>query len=156
MIPSSVERLLKSPSKDNAAALLEDESAVFHVDWREEDDAIARYCEAILRTGSLAAKLVDIEAEPGFELYISHAGKKVTVPLVVGPADRHTTLRAINRVLAPDYEVRVCVASNGMDTLAFLPLSAADWKVLEGKYGLQVAKHFRKIEKTPNLFTEAW
>jgi hypothetical protein len=126
------------------------------VDWREMDDAIVEYCESVLDTDSLSAEVVEIDADPGYEIYISYQGRRTKVPLIIGPEDRHITLHTLNQVLAPDYEVRVCVDSNGSDTLAFLPLSAADWAALESKYGQRVAKHFRKIEKAPNLFTDAW
>jgi hypothetical protein len=156
MIPNSVDELLRTPSEDNVAALLEDDSAVFMVDWREEDDAIVEYCEGVLGTDSLSAEIVNIDADPGFELYISYGGQRTKVPLMAAPEDRHITLRTLNQALAPDYEIRVCVDSNGSDTLAFLPLSATDWAALESNYGQRVAKHFRKIEQRPNLFTEPW
>jgi hypothetical protein len=156
MISPSVVNLLKNPSDENISALLDDDGAVFLVDWREEDDAIVEYCESILCTGSLSAVIVDIDADPGFELYIEYAGKRTRVPLVVGPEDRHLTLHSLNQILAPDYEVRVCVDSQGSDTLAFLPLRATHWSELERTYGAQVAAHFRKIAKKPNLFTDPW
>lgn len=136
--------------------MLADQDNVFLVDWREEDEAIVGYCEDILKTGDLSAELVGIDADPGFQVYISHRGKRVKVPLVVGPEDRHITLYTLNELLKPAFEIRVCVASRGSDTLAFVPLSAADWSALEGRFGAKVAKHFRRIEPRPNLFTEAW
>jgi hypothetical protein len=156
MIPKSVDDVLQSPSEDNVSALLDDDSAVFMVDWREEDDAIVEYCESVLGTGSLSAELVDIDDDPGFELYITYAGDRAKVPLVAGPEDRHITLYTLNQVLAPDYEVRVCVDSNVSDTLAFLPLAATDWSALESKYGEAVAERFKRIEEKPNLFTDPW
>jgi hypothetical protein len=156
MIPESVHQLLRSPSDETVTALLEDNAAVFNVDWREEDDAIVEYCESVLGTGTLAAQVFDIDEDPGFEMYISYAGQGTKVPLVVGHEDRHITLLTLNRVLAPEYEVRVLVDSNGSDTLTFLPLSSADWSALEAKYGASVAAHFRRIEEKPNLFTDPW
>jgi len=156
VISPSVVNLLKNPSDENVSALLDDDGAVFLVDWREEDDAIIAYCESILRTGSLSAEVVDIDADPGFELYIEYAGKRTRVPLVVGPEDRHLTLYSLNQILAPDYEVRVCVDSQGSDTLAFLPLRATHWSELERTYGAKVTEHFRRIADKPNFFTEPW
>jgi hypothetical protein len=156
MVPTSVEQLLSTESESAVESMLADRGHVFLVDWREEDEAIVQYCEDILQTGDLAAELVEIDADPGFEIYISHRGKRVKVPLVVGPEDRHITLYALNEMLKPAYEIRVCVDSNGSDTLAFLPLSAADWLDLESRFGPKVAKHFRRIEQRPNLFTDPW
>ena len=135
-------------------ALMDDESVVFWVDWREEDDAIVRYCEQILQTGHLDAEIVEIEAEPGFELYIVFRGERHRVPLVIGAEDRHITLYSLNRVLAPEYEIRFCVASNGSDTLAVIPLRADDWHSLESQFGNKVQQHFMAIAEKPNLFTD--
>jgi hypothetical protein len=89
-------------------------------------------------------------------MYISYRGQRAKVPLVEGLADRHITLHSLTQLLQPDFEIRVCVDSNGMDTLAFLPLSGADWSALESTFGDNVGRRFRKIEKHPNLFTEPW
>ncbi|BBO34071.1 hypothetical protein [Lacipirellula parvula] len=155
-IPPSVTDLLQTPSEAHVAALLDDDDAIFLVDWREEDDVIIEYCESILRTGSLSAAIIDVDADPGFELYIEYSGKRSKVPLVVGHEDRHITLYSLNQALAPDYEIRVCVDSQGSDTLAFLPLRSAHWSTLEQTYGRLVDKHFRKITQQPNLFTDRW
>jgi hypothetical protein len=155
VIPASVERLLQDGTREAVQEMLEDRKAVFLVDWREEDDAIVGYAEDILQTG-LAAELVGIDDDPGFALYISHKGKREQVPLVAGNEDRHITLHAVNALLRPGHEIRVCVDSRGSDTLAFLPLAGADWTALEARFGNKVAAHFRKIEAHPNLFTERW
>ncbi len=156
MVPATVEQLLSTESESAIEEMLADKDNVFLVDWREEDDAIVGYCEDILKTGDLTAEPVEIDADPGFEIYILHRGKRVKVPLAVGPEDRHITLYTLNELLRPAFEIRVCVDSNGSDTLAFLPLSAADWSALEGRFGAKVAKHFRKVEERPNLFTDHW
>jgi hypothetical protein len=155
MIPISVETMLSDPTKEAIQAMLDDQKSVFLVDWREEDDAIVGYCEEILKTGALSAEIVDIDG-PGFAGYLTFRGKRVRFPWVVGTEDRHITLHTLNEVLMPEFEIRVCVDSNGSDTLAFLPLSGEDWKALEAAHGERVAKHFRKIKERPNLFTEQW
>jgi hypothetical protein len=156
VIPASVERLLQDGTREAVEDMLDDQRAVFLVDWRDEDDAIVGYAEDILQTGDLSAELVGIDDEPGFELYISGKGKREKVPLVAGKEDRHITLHALNQLLQPEHEIRVSVDSRGADTLAFLPLPATDWTALEARFGKKVAAHFRKIEAHPNLFTERW
>lgn len=156
MIPATVERLLQEETQKAAQEMLDDRKAVFLVDWREEDDAIVGLAEDILQTGDLAAEVVGIDDDPGFALYVSHKGKRQKVPLVAGTEDRHITLHALDQLLQPEHEIRVCVDSRATDTLAFLPLPAADWTALEACFGKKVAAHFRKIEAQPNLFTERW
>ena len=156
MIPPTVEQLLEEDTTDSAKRLLADRASVFLVDWREEDDAIVGLCEQILKTGQLSAEVVDIDDDPGFEIYINRGRRRMKVPLVISTQDRHITLYTLNQLLTPDYEIRVCVDSNGSDTLAFLPLSSTDWSKLEARLGGKVDKRFRKIEQRPNLFTDAW
>jgi hypothetical protein len=156
MIPSTLENLLIRDTSEAVEKLLDDHDVIFWVDWREEDDAIVGYCEDILQTGTLAVEVEEIDDDPGFEMYLSYGDRREKVPLVGGDEDRHITIYALNQILKPDYEIRVCTDSKGMDTLAFLPLSVADWAELETRFGDRVHRRFRKIEERPNLFTEAW
>lgn len=149
MIPASVESLLTTRSDDALQAMLDDEGAVFWVDWRAEDDEIVKDCEGILRTSDLAAEVVEIDEEPGVELYISYRGRRVKVPLVGGPEDREITIRTLDQLLRPDYEIRICRASDGTDSFALLPLSAADWATLETRFGDDIGRFFRKVEERP-------
>lgn len=149
MIPASVEKLLTTRSDDALQAMLNDEGAVFWVDRRVEDDEIVKDCEGILRTGDLAAEIVEIDEEPHFELYISYRGRRVKVPLVIGHEDREITIDTLNQVLRPDYEIRICRASDGTDSFALLPLSAADWATLDARFGDSVGRFFRKVEEGP-------
>jgi hypothetical protein len=96
-----------------------------------------------------------VDAEPGFEIYVRYKDKRIKVPLTVSPADRHITICSLNEALAPDYEVRFCINSNGSDTLAFLPLPTSTWAELEEGYGERVGQRFYKIASRPNPFTEA-
>src|SRR5262245_14316392 len=91
--------VLQDPSEEAIGALLDNNETVFWVDWREEDDAIPNYCESILQTGQLSGELVEVDADPGFEIYVSYKNKRVKVPLTVSGADRHITLRSLNEAL---------------------------------------------------------
>ena len=66
--------------------LSEERDIIMWVDWREEDDAIVEYCENILQTGSLSAKVNDdTDDEMGFEIIISYKG---TEHKVLGEEDK--------------------------------------------------------------------
>jgi hypothetical protein len=155
MIHPVVEALLSSQSDDALNAFLES-GAVFHVDHREEDELIAGYCERVLSTGDLASELVDIDDDPGFELELSHGGRTLKAGLRGDPGDRHLTILALNRVLHPQYEIRVCVDTKVTDTLAFLALTTQEWAALEARFKDAVSRRFRKVEVSPNLFTDEW
>ncbi len=149
MIRPAIRSLIEDPGTDAAfEALCEDDASSFAVDWREDDRDILRDCEGVLKTGMLSADMEDDQ------LFIQYGQKRVQVPLTYSVADRHITLVALNEVLHPDFEVRHVVASYGSDTLAFVPLPAADWLALEQQYGLaKVRAAFGTIHKSPDLFT---
>jgi hypothetical protein len=149
-----VQAVLASPTEQAVQALLDDDSAVFWVDWRQEDETIADACEEVLGTGRLSGEYVEADTEEGYEVHIRYGDRRVRVPLTYSEADRNVTLCALNQALAPDYEVRFCTDSQGSDTLAFLPLPAREWAELERRYGRAVGERFYRIATRPNLFTD--
>ena len=156
MAAESIRQLLQSPSPENAQALLDDGAAVFWIDWRQEDETIADSCELVLKTGKLSSEMVDVYHNVGgYEIHVRYGTRQAKVPLTFSEADRHLTLCTLNEVLSPDYEIRFCIASNGSDTLGFVPLPLKDWKELEKQFGLEtVGRHFYRLNPTPNLFTD--
>ena len=150
----TIAAVLKAPTKGAIETMFDDKDAVFWVDWREDDGAIAKYCEGVLHTGNLAAAWVDSDSPSGCDLYISYKASRNRVPLVSGHEDRHITLCALNRVLAPEFQIRFCIDSNGSDTLAFVALPSAEWSELERRFGPAVSRHFYLFGDHPNLFTD--
>ena len=150
---SKIVAVLESHTENSVRALLDDDTTVFWIDWRQEDETIAESCELILQTGHLSGELAEVDSDEGFEVYLQYRDQRLKVPLSYSGDDRHITLCALNRALAPEYEVRFCIDSNGSDTLAFLPLECKKWCELEAQYGEAVAKRFYKIAERPNLFT---
>lgn len=143
-----IEQLVTHSDQSNGH-LLDDSESVLWVDWRMEDDAIVNDCESLLKTGSLSAVWTDDQ------LLLRYAGTEKEVPLTETADDRHITLRALNELLAPEYELRMVWASDGSDTLAFVPLSASQWTDLEAKHGVAaVERAFFKLAKRPNVFTD--
>lgn len=144
--------VLESPTEEAVRALLDDNSTVFWIDWRQEDETIAESCELVLQTGRLSGELV--ESDAGYEVWLRFGDRRERVPLSDSADDRHITLCTLNRVLAPEYEVRFCIDSNGSDTLAFLPLECEQWAELERRYGKAVGQRFYRFSDRPNLFTD--
>ena len=147
--------VLESGSEESVGALFEDEATTFWVDWREDEADIVGYCESVLQTGQLTAEWVRAATPRGSDLFISFNGRRKRAPLVNGFEDRHIALLTLNQVLAPDFEVRFCIDSNGSDTLAFLPMASAKWTELEQQYGEAVSRHFYRFAERPNLFTDS-
>ncbi len=102
MVTVPAEILAAVRSDDDAAfdALVSNEDCCFAVDWREADDDIVRYCESLLGTGRLSAEWV------AGDLFVIFGSKRVRVPLMQSPADRHITLLTLNEALSPEFEAR--------------------------------------------------
>lgn len=180
MVPQAVHTVMQRASEEALQVALEDASAFFWVEWREDDDQIPGLCEGVLKTGQLSADWGDDDS-----LAIVFRGKRFRVPLtqsvltwvvnswlfysvywilpsfitdfLLWPSrgNRHITLIALNQALGPDYEVRVVKKSLDGSEAAFLPLAAADWRELERQYGpATVGAVFGPIEEHHNLFTE--
>ncbi len=150
MIPKTIERHIASPDDEAATdALFEDETKLFWVDWRDEDDAIVDYCESVLSTGSLASEW------DGLKLFIRYKDTRHEVPLTHSGVDRHITMVALNEVLAGEHEIRFLWASDGGDTLAFVLLGADEWADLEQRHGVEaVTATFLTLGEFPNVFTD--
>jgi|SRR5687767_5909026 len=149
-----VRRLLSQSDDQSVKALLRDEETVFWVDWQQEEETIADDCETILKTGSLAGELVELDRDEGYEVYFRYLDRRAKVPLTYSRDDRHIGLLALNEILRPDFEIRFCTDSAGADMLAFLPLPVSQWSALEEQFGDAVSRHFRRITPKPNLFTD--
>jgi hypothetical protein len=146
--------VLASPTDDAIRALLEDDTTVFWIDWRQDDETIAKSCESVLQTGHLSGELNEVDSDEGYEVYLQQRDRRVQVPLDYGGRDRHITLCALNRVLAPECEVRLCIDSSGSDSLAFLPLSCERCAAPEQRYGEAVGQRFYRLAERPNFFAD--
>ena len=176
MVPEAVHKLIRHASDESVEAALEDGTAFFWVEWREDDDQIPGLWEAGLKTGKLSADWNHDDS-----LAVVWRGKRFPVPLAKSIADswlffsvqwilpslisdrflwpsrgnRHITLLTLNHALHPDYEIRFVKESIDGEQAAFAPLAAADWLALEQQYGPEaVSAVFAPIQEHPNLFTE--
>ncbi len=154
----NIEKYLAVPSRERFYNLLGDEDGiVVWVDHRDEEESIISEIETCLKTGSLTSEVVDSDNEHGFDFFIEYNGKKKRAPFItLGTHNRQEAIVTLNELLVPDYEVRFCVDSSGSDTLAYIPLSFADWNVLEEKDTREkVLQCFYPINvDSPNMFTD--
>jgi hypothetical protein len=124
-------------------------TGIFWVDWREADDDIVAAAGAAMGGDALAPEWID------GQLHIRYRGTAEHVPLAFQPGDQDITLLALNRALAPDFEIRCVKASDGGDTLAFMVLDRAAWTELEAAFGARVADAFARIEAGAPFFAPA-
>ena len=120
----------------------------FAVDWGEDDADIVQHCAGCLCDDSVRAEWRDET------LVIIRDGDETRVPLANDEGDRDVTIRSLNEVLQPDYEIRLLVCSHGSDTAGFVVLPSADWKLLDAELSQAVNENFVNLALLPNIFTE--
>lgn len=150
-----IENYIRNPTVDffyDHVVNIQD-NIVLVVNWREVDEAIIRYCENILQTGSLSAQ-ESTEKSDQYELTLFFKDQVLQVPYKNGLANRDATLIALNQILKPEYEIRFCRASDGNDTLIFLPLPKATWRALTKQYPEQIKKLFETVTKKSKFFSK--
>lgn len=90
----------------------------------------------------------------GFDIFIEWKGKeyKISYPDKEG-SDRDTTIKTLNKIIQPEYEIRLFMESLGNDTLGFVPLSKNEWEELEKEFGEEkVNYYFSKIDDESKMF----
>lgn len=149
-----IHALMTATTLRDALDVLADDDVFFSIDQGEFDEDIVQSCEDLLKTGRLSAYWADAEGDLPGGTHIRYGDKVLRCPHTDAPVDRHITIRTLNQILAPDYEVRLCIDSDDVDNLTFLPLATADWGALERKHGPQLRRRFYRIEQTPRLFVD--
>jgi hypothetical protein len=149
MVGDFVKDLIRGKVDEARGEVWERDDLFFFVDWREEEENIPVYCDALIGPGLVSATW------SGEDLVFACDERSVVVPLTHSPADRHIALLSLNEVLAPRFEVRFVWASTGADTVALLPLPAQDWQSLLNEHGAAALdRAFMKLQQAPNVFTD--
>jgi hypothetical protein len=146
MNPSFARELIEKPGEKTTHQLFEHVAGVLWVDWKESSIDIVRLAAAILGEADLSAEW------SGETLRIKFRGRQKEVFIPAEPGEQDITLPALNELIADDYEIRFIKASDGGDTLAFMPLTKQDWLEIDFAYGARVADAFQKIEPGCSFF----
>jgi len=141
-------KLIEPPDDETIAHLFAGRIAgIFWVDWREADDYMVELAAACLPAGNaMLPEWIDSK------LHIRFRDQRTPVPLEFKPGEQDVTLLALNRALAPDFEIRYIKASDGGDTLAFMLMGRADWAELEAAFASKVDDAFGRLEAGSALF----
>lgn len=122
---TQISQYIASQNYEDLYAL--DNEIVFLVDWKGDDVEIVKCCENCIKTGNLDAEL--IQENNDSILSISFNGET----FLKNVTDRDSTLILLNQIIQPNFDLRFCLASDGNDKLAFLPLPIKEWNLLEDK-----------------------
>ena len=90
----------------------------------------------------------------GFNIIIQWNGKEYKISYTNDEgSDRDTTIKTLNKVIQPEYAIRLFRESLGSDTLAFVPVAKEEWKKLEKGFGVEkVNYYFSKIDDDSKMF----
>ncbi|MCF2638404.1 hypothetical protein [uncultured Fusobacterium sp.] len=145
---------LKNEDRKSFDNFWENSQKLVWIDWREYDEDIINYIEGVIQSGKLSGKNKDADNEMGFDIFIEWKGNeyKISYPDKEG-SDRDTTIKTLNKIIQPEYEIRLFMESLGNDTLAFVPLLKSEWEELEKKFGDEkVNYYFSKIDDESKMF----
>jgi len=78
---------------------------------------------------------------------LSYKGKSARFGLTMSPRDRYITIRAINRLLAGDYEMRLFNATYESDTHSLYVKPSAWWREAERAHPAEIARVFRVVDE---------
>jgi len=140
MNPIFARELIEKPGERTTQKLFEHVEGVLWVDWREGSVDIVRLAAAALGEAELSADWI------GETLRIQFRGRQKDVHIPARPGEQDITLVALNQLVADQYEIRFIKASDGGDTLAFMPLTKQDWVEIDFAFGARAADAFQKIE----------
>ena len=144
--------LIGQPGEASTRRLYKGAPGVFWVDWREADEDIIALAAACFG-GDVAGNSDELKAQwiEG-KLHVSFRDRLLLVPLEFKPGEQDLTLLALNRALAPDFEIRHIKASAGGDSAAFMLLRRDKWVELETSGAAKVDAAFGRLEPGSSLF----
>lgn len=134
-----IESYLEQPTEEMYFDLISGRNnLLLIVDWQDNDEDIVEECADLLGLSDLKAEMRPNQQSIGFAMDIVFDQKRINVPFDADGADRDTTLISLNKILQPEYEMRLCQASMGDDEIEFLVLPTELWGKLQRRYGRDV------------------
>ena len=135
---------LLNGDKDELSDFIGGETEAFLVDWREEETAIVDYVGERISPDDLTYEWIGDEED----LTLIYKDHRRRVGLTRSPRDRYICIRAINDILAGDYELRLFRQSSDSDTHAFYIKPTRWWASFDSRYPERSAQVFRRIDET--------
>jgi hypothetical protein len=112
------------------------------IDWREYDSDIIKYFGEYIPEKNVAVE----ETKTG--LKVLYDKSSFDIKLSFSGADRYITIRAFNKIISKDYEIRLFDSSFYSDTHVFLILPKPWWDELDSRYGEKTGEIFTVITET--------
>ena len=147
-----IERYLRDPEGERDRFWMG--PGVYWFDWREYDEDIVRCISESLPEGAQFRFEVRASALPrGVDILLEQSGVLSPIPYKPDRMDRDTTLKAVQALIAPDWQLRCFAPSLRSDTVGFCLLSGEEWRSLEEAFGTEVvARQFRPVGPESCMF----
>ena len=112
------------------------------VDWRDMDSSVVEYFADSLKEDLLTGQ------ETETSLVITYEGRTIDLSIEEISKERYNTIRAINKLIAPNYEIRAVRRSMRGDTHCFLIAPSWLWQNLQEPYSEQLSLKVKVITET--------
>lgn len=112
------------------------------VDWRDMDSSVVEYFADSLKEDLLTGQ------ETETSLVITYEGRTIDLSIEEIGKERYNTIRAINKLIAPNYEIRAVRRSMRGDTHCFLIAPSWLWQNLQEPYSEQLSLKVKVITET--------
>jgi hypothetical protein len=142
-MPVEIDPILLSDDDTAIHELASDTERCVIVDWREEEESLIGYVAAVIPQAGLSCAW----SESGDDLVLSYKGRTQSVGLTMSPRDRYIAIRAVNRILAGDYELRLFRVTYESDTHSFYVKPASWWREADAAHAAAVARVFRVVDE---------
>ncbi|WP_038173155.1 DUF1266 domain-containing protein, partial [Treponema pedis] len=145
---SKVVRLLKNPTEENSRKVVKGWE-LLDFDYNTDDEAIIDGIAAnILKTNILQAAY-----DENKNLCIRYKGKNIKIDYPDNIRNKDVTIKAVNKIISQEYEIRLFRDSIGTERLQFYVLPHEDWANWEYYYEETVPLLFSKIDENTKIFT---
>lgn len=143
---------LQSPNENKDS--FSDTNSVIWIDWKDFDEDIIATCNHHLpKESQIDFIYQETEKGIGYDILLKKNGICTPIPYTDALTARDTTLKSIQKYIAPTYEIRWYMDSLGSDTLGFCILPYAQWQQLEDEFGVDfVTYYFYPIKDNIDLF----
>lgn len=138
-----IEPVLLSDDDDAVYEFLSTNEHCVVVDWREEETDLIGYVANAIPSADLSVAWNVSEDD----LVLSFKDRTLLVGLTFSPRDRYVAIRAVNQVLAGEYEMRLFNLTYESDTLVFYVKTASWWCEAELLHPTIIKRVFRVVDE---------
>ncbi|NKI72350.1 hypothetical protein GN109_23265 [Collimonas pratensis] len=137
----------------DAWKLVRDGSTFLSVDWGEETEEIITSLNDIVGVQHPITASYEVSSNPaGFTHILTYQGRTLQISYAAERHDCFIVVLTLAELVKENIDIRFCKYSIGNSDLCFLPLSPAEWLMLEASHGQETINH--RFLKLPQSFNE--